>query len=155
MFAKGNDRSYIASEIVPSTMHDACRANVWSIVNLFSPMIRRDFHYGRLFTYYSQRQRVSTPTSHSTRNHPPKRVRSVQLMSFFGGFSFTLTCGRSRFVYSSAVRSWIHALGCRENPQLNYDKDSVNDCLDASLLQLTLYSHCHSHRQVGSVSKFG
>ena len=138
----------MASEIVPSIMDDACRASFWSVV-------------GFLFTHdqegLSLRTTIymSTPTSHSTRNHPPKRVRSVQSMCFFGGFSFTLTCGRSRFFYSSVVRPWIHALGCRENPQLNYDKKSVNDCLDAGILQLILYSHCHSHRQVSSVNRFG
>ena len=31
----GNDRSYTASELVPSTMHDAGRANVRSIVNFW------------------------------------------------------------------------------------------------------------------------
>ena len=69
--------------------------------------------------------------------------------------SFTLTCGRSRFFHSSMVRPWIHALGCRRDSQLNYDKHSVNDCLDAGILQLILYSHCHSHRQVSSVNRLG
>ena len=45
-----NDRSHTARESAPSTMHDACRTNDWSIVSFNSSTNWRAFHYPRLFT---------------------------------------------------------------------------------------------------------